>query len=65
MRETQRSREVIGVSVAPEVKAWVRTEAAKKKWTPSFFCHQVLLETMEREEGRCAKASDKATEAAK
>lgn len=40
---------VIGVSVAPELKDWVKAEAAKRKWTMSFFCKEILKEAMEKE----------------
>jgi len=51
MRERKESCKdrVIGVSVAPEVKEWVKEEAEKRKWTMSFFCHELLKEAMERE----------------
>ena len=39
---------VIGVSVAPEVKEWVRKEAIKRKWTMSFFCHEILKDAMDK-----------------
>lgn len=39
----------ITVVVDPEIKAWARKEAEKRKWSMSLFCHEILREAMERE----------------
>jgi len=39
----------ITIVVDPDVKKWAQEEAAKRKWTLSFFSHEVMKEAMERE----------------
>jgi len=48
MEQSRMERRLIGVYVDPEIKEWVREKAEEKKWSLSFFCHELLREAMER-----------------
>lgn len=49
MDESKSVQRLIGVYVEPDEKEWALREAAKRQWTLSFFCRELIREAMARE----------------